>query len=458
MSFLIFIARSSVRFGHTAFLCAVLLLTSTVSAQDALGGGAAFDDEWDAILKLAPPSVAASEAPQKKGGRSRESDEPKERSRGKEREPASSEQKGEGAAASERSSSDKPAREKQRADERDESEPVRAATRDRNEGESSRRGRDSDKEDPKTRNREPVSARAPEGALRLSARAPEGALRLSARAPEGALRLSARAPEGALRQKDEPKRRGATADRQEEPRGSRGSEKSEQVELTGGQVEGYEGLVRAWHEPWPAHAGDQAVDLIAGAPPVLSMHPVGKAAIPYVLLPNGKDGGFNEAQLAVASQAFGGWPGGPQVSARLLDLIYHAAQHFQVFHVHLVSGVRNDRSGSRHSHGLAADIVLPGVSDEELAAYFRPQGFLGVGIYTRAGFVHVDVRERSYFWLDKSPPGRRTKIIQVRAEEARLADEAALLRGQVGYVNPPRLQKALHARAKRRMEKAAASQ
>jgi hypothetical protein len=223
-------------------------------------------------------------------------------------------------------------------------------------------------------------------------------------------------------------------------------------------VSNYDGLVRTWHEPWPAQAGDQAVDMIAEAAPVLSLHPVGKVTTPYVLLPNGHDGGFNEAQIAVASQAFGNWPGGPQVSARLLDLIYHAAQHFKVFHVHLVSGIRNDRSGSRHSHGLASDIVLPGVSDEELAAYFRPQGFLGVGIYTKAGFVHVDVREKSYFWLDKSPPGRRTKIIPIRMEEAKLADEAALQRGQNGYVNPPRLQKALHARAKHRMEKARASQ
>jgi pimeloyl-ACP methyl ester carboxylesterase len=234
--------------------------------------------------------------------------------------------------------------------------------------------------------------------------------------------------------------------------------KVEKVDASDLDQGGYEGLVRSWHAPWPAHAGDQAVDLIANAAPVLSVHPVGKASTPYVLLPNGKDGGFNEAQIAVASQAFGNWPGGPQVSARLLDLIYHAALHFKVFHVHLVSGIRNDRSGSRHSHGLAADIVFPGVSDEELASYFRPQGFLGVGIYTIAGFVHVDIREKSYFWLDKSPPGRRTKVVPIRMEEARLADEAALQRGQNGYVNPPRLQKALHARAKRRMEKARASQ
>jgi hypothetical protein len=384
------------RAAQVALFLAFFGSASLASAQDALGGGAAFDDEWDAILKLSPPSVAASDAPPKKGrGRAEESGE---RVRAKDRD-AGVEARGSAREQNTERKRDRATSVDNLAGEKNQelagvsraTKPERRGASDESEGEASRASRESSKR-------------------------------------------------GAKRTADE------TAD------------KADKAQVPGGAAEGYDGLVRAWHEAWPAHAGDQAVDVLAGAAPVLSLHPVGKVTTPYVLLPNGRDGGFNEAQIAVASQAFGNWPGGPQVSPRLLDLIYHAAQHFNVFHVHLVSGIRNDRSGSRHSHGLAADIVLPGVSDEELAGYFRPQGFLGVGIYTRAGFVHVDVREKSYFWLDKSPPGRRTKIIQVRAEEARLADEAALLRGQNGYVNPPRLQKALHARAKRRMEKARASQ
>lgn len=365
-----------------AFASGLLLCAGRGSAQDALGG-TAFDDEWDAILKLAPPNNAAAASDGSESKATRGGEATNERGRSKDREPSS-----------------------ERKKERAASDPARAAKTEKDDGE-----------------------------VRVTSRSTK------------------------------PERRGREEDSDEKPARESGKDAKRREDAKGGDSaevqasgEGYDGLVRAWHEPWPAHAGDQAIDLLAGAPPVLSLHPVGKVTTPYVLLPNGKDGGFNEAQVAVASQAFGNWPGGPQVSPRLLDLIYHAAQHFKVFHVHLVSGIRNDRSGSRHSHGLAADIVLPGVSDEELAAYFRPQGFLGVGIYTRAGFVHVDVREKSYFWLDKSPPNKRLKIIQVRADEARMADEAAILRGQTGYVNPPRLQKALHARAKRRMEKARASQ
>jgi hypothetical protein len=209
----------------------------------------------------------------------------------------------------------------------------------------------------------------------------------------------------------------------------------------------YDQLKRSWHAPWTE---PEASEEVPNAAPALVLHPVGKTSMPYVLWPAGEQGGFGEGQLAVASQAFGSWVGGPDVSPRLLDLIYHAARHFQVRHVHLVSGVRQDRGGSRHSHGLAADIVLPGVDDEELANYFRAQGFVGVGVYTRAGFVHIDVRDQSFFWIDPSPPDRHYKIRPVRAEEARAADDAALARGQDSFVNPPKLQKALHTRSKRK--------
>ena len=36
-------------------------------------------------------------------------------------------------------------------------------------------------------------------------------------------------------------------------------------------------------------------------------------------------------------------------------------------------------------------------------------GFVGVGIYPTSQFVHVDVRPRSYFWIDNSGPGKRNR-------------------------------------------------
>ena len=244
--------------------------------------------------------------------------------------------------------------------------------------------------------------------------------------------------------------RSARASRGSERKKKSAAERAKRAARESATSPGYEHLKRSWHEPWTE---DEAGSALPSAAPALVLHPVAKTATPFVLLPSGEFGGFEEEQLAVASEAFGSWEGGPRVSQRLLDLVYHAARHFQVLHVHLVSGVRHDRGGSRHSHGLAADIVLPGVEDEELAHYFRAQGFVGVGVYTRSGFVHVDVRDRSFFWVDPSPPDRHYKIRPVRAEEAKAADEAALARGQDNFVNPPKLQKALRTRAKLKRER-----
>lgn len=208
----------------------------------------------------------------------------------------------------------------------------------------------------------------------------------------------------------------------------------------------YELLRASWHEPAPEALCEQ---VRAALIPDLVFH-VQSTAMTYVLKPSSREGGFDAAQLELAKQAFGSWTSGPTPHPRVLDLIYAAVLHFEVPYVHLISGVRHDRKASRHSHGLAADIVLPGVDDEELAAFFRAQGFVGVGTYPRSGFVHVDTRDESFFWIDSSSPGARGRVKGVRAEEAKLVDEAALMRGSETFVNPPRLERALHARAARR--------
>ena len=57
-------------------------------------------------------------------------------------------------------------------------------------------------------------------------------------------------------------------------------------------------------------------------------------------------------------------------------------------------------------------------------------GFVGVGLYTRSGFVHLDSRTRSYFWVDSSSPGQRSRMTQVYAKAAALADAQAIERGE----------------------------
>ena len=42
-----------------------------------------------------------------------------------------------------------------------------------------------------------------------------------------------------------------------------------------------------------------------------------------------------------------------------------------------------------------------------LAAYLRTLALVGVGLYThpRTQYVHLDIRDESYHWIDGSPPG-----------------------------------------------------
>jgi hypothetical protein len=75
-------------------------------------------------------------------------------------------------------------------------------------------------------------------------------------------------------------------------------------------------------------------------------------------------------------------------------------------------------------------MVLPGVSNEQLAEYVRQFGFVGVGVYPKSGFVHLDVRDKSFFWLDYSLPDERCRPQPTLLGEAKLVDEAARDRGE----------------------------
>jgi uncharacterized protein YcbK (DUF882 family) len=97
------------------------------------------------------------------------------------------------------------------------------------------------------------------------------------------------------------------------------------------------------------------------------------------------------------------------IDRRVLKLIVKAADHFHASEVHVVSSWRDaKRPGSRHAMGQAMDFMLAGVASGTLAQYLRTGARVGVGIYThpRTRFVHLDVREESFHWIDGSPPGR----------------------------------------------------
>lgn len=172
--------------------------------------------------------------------------------------------------------------------------------------------------------------------------------------------------------------------------------------------------------------------------PALVLSPVGDAP-DQTLLPTTDRGDFDLAARELAALALADKHSGAThpIEPRLLDLVYDAARHFSAPHVHVVSGYRAEEGNSRHAQGRAIDMVLPGVSDRQLAVYLRAQGFVGVGIYPRAGFVHLDVRARSYFWSDSSAPSERSRPRAMLAKTAQRYDARARQRGVIPTIDAP---------------------
>ena len=99
------------------------------------------------------------------------------------------------------------------------------------------------------------------------------------------------------------------------------------------------------------------------------------------------------------------------VHARVVQLVMKAAYHFHAKDVWVLSAYRPRKWGKpqgRHTAGDAVDFQLPGVDYRKVAAYLRACPRAGVGMYTHphTHFVHVDSRERSFHWVDGSPPGK----------------------------------------------------
>jgi len=95
---------------------------------------------------------------------------------------------------------------------------------------------------------------------------------------------------------------------------------------------------------------------------------------------------------------------------RLLGLMAQVSDHFGGRPIHIISGYRLaggfTRDSSRHVAGDAVDFRIPGVSLDELREYCSHFPNVGVGLYPRSQFVHLDVRRKSARWTDWSLPGQ----------------------------------------------------
>ncbi len=151
---------------------------------------------------------------------------------------------------------------------------------------------------------------------------------------------------------------------------------------------------------------------------------------------NSNRGGFSAQELDRAAHVLRESYSGNEhpIDPRVLDLVYRIAVHFSAHEVRVISGYRTPKPGSHSNHGRgrAIDLVVPGTSDDEVAKFARDQGFVGVGVYPTSGFVHIDVRDRSYFWVDYSGPGKRNRARGILADLAAKSDARAVARGERG--------------------------
>jgi len=117
---------------------------------------------------------------------------------------------------------------------------------------------------------------------------------------------------------------------------------------------------------------------------------------------------------------------------RTLQLAVRAALHFHVNEVQVVSAYRKPgrRREGPHASGKAIDFKLPGVPARKLASYLRTLPRVGVGVYThpKTSFVHLDDRERSFHWLDASPPGRTWRELSLGGGAGLIKRDAAYAR------------------------------
>ncbi len=100
----------------------------------------------------------------------------------------------------------------------------------------------------------------------------------------------------------------------------------------------------------------------------------------------------------------------PTLHPRLLSLITRVSDHFGGRPIHVVSGFRTvggyTRDSSRHTRGRAMDLRVDGVPNHVVRDFCRRFENVGVGYYPRSTFVHLDVRDRSAYWVDWSRPGQ----------------------------------------------------
>ena len=188
----------------------------------------------------------------------------------------------------------------------------------------------------------------------------------------------------------------------------------------------YTQAMTGWHA-----SGGRTAPLDAQGRPMLVLRTLNRNES-VQLVAAGELGGFSASDLDQAAHVLraGGGDEHP-VDPRTLDIVYRIQAHFHAPELRIVSGYRTPKpnSHSNHGKGRAIDFIVPGTPDEEVAKFAREIGFVGVGVYPTSQFVHVDIRPRSYFWVDYSGPGKKNREHGILGDLAAASDRRAVARG-----------------------------
>lgn len=89
---------------------------------------------------------------------------------------------------------------------------------------------------------------------------------------------------------------------------------------------------------------------------------------------------------------------------RLIKMLQALADKYPGKPIEIISGYRPHSEGneSQHAFGRALDFRVPGVSNAALFRFCKQQPRAGCGYYPHSSFVHMDAREKSAFWVDRS--------------------------------------------------------
>lgn len=106
------------------------------------------------------------------------------------------------------------------------------------------------------------------------------------------------------------------------------------------------------------------------------------------------------------------------IDDKLVECLQNIRDHFNKS-ITITSGYRcpsynssvSKSTSSYHTKGMAADIVVSGVTPREVAKYAESIGMLGIGLYETSAdgnFVHIDTRTSKAFWYGQAQSPRST--------------------------------------------------